>query len=79
MSVNYKWKDDFTGKINENKVKLAYIKKKLGIATKDMAKKLEVSSAFISKLKNPFETTTRLRSLHIYAICFSYNRHSSHL
>jgi len=67
------WKENFRGKIDDNKVKLAYIQKKLNLATKDMAKKLEVSSAFISKLKNPFETTTRLRNLHIYAICFAYN------
>jgi transcriptional regulator with XRE-family HTH domain len=73
MSVNYKWKENFKGKIDDNKLKLAYIQKKLHLATKDMAKKLEVSSAFISKLKNPYETTTRLRSLHIYAICSAYN------
>jgi len=73
MSANDKWKEDFRGKIDDNKLKLAYIKKKLNIATKDMAKKLEVSSAFISKLKSPYETTTRLRSLHIYAICSAYN------
>jgi transcriptional regulator with XRE-family HTH domain len=73
MSANYKWKENFKGKLYDNKVKLAYIQKRLNLATKDMAKRLEVSSAFISKLKNPFDTTTRLRSLHIYAICFSYN------
>jgi len=73
MSTHYKWKEDFKGKLNDNKVKLAYIQKKLNLATKDMAKKLEVSSAFISKLKNPFDTATRLRSLHIYAICSAYN------
>jgi len=73
MSANYKWKEDFSGKIDDNKVKLAYVQKKLKLPTKDIAKKMEVSSAFISKLKNPFETTTRLRSLHIYAFCSVYN------
>jgi hypothetical protein len=73
MSANHKWKEDFRGKIDDNKLKLAYIQKKLNLATKDIAKKLEVSSAFISKLKNPFEINTRLRNVHIYAFCFSYN------
>ena len=73
MSENKRWEEDFKGKIEDNKLKLAYIQKKLNIATKDMAKKLEVSSAFISKLKNPYETTTRFRSLHIYAICLAYS------
>jgi len=73
MSDAYKWKEDFRGTIDDNKVKLAYIQKKLQLATKDIAKKMEVSSAFISKLKNTFETNTRLRNLHIYAFCFGYN------
>jgi len=73
MSANYKWKEDFKGNIDDNKIKLAYIKKKLNLSTKDMAKKLEVSSAFISKLKNPYETATRLRTIHIYGICLAYN------
>ena len=73
MSPNYKWKEDFKGKLEDNKVKLAYVQKKLNLATKDIAKKLEVSSAFISKLKNPFETTTRLRTLHLYAFSVAYN------
>ena len=73
MSPSYKWKEDFKGKLEDNKIKLAYIQKKLNLATKDIAKKLEVSSAFISKLKNPFETTTRLRKLHLYAFSLAYN------
>jgi len=73
MSANNKWKEDFRGKIYDNKLKLAYIQSKMNLATKDIAKKLEVSSAFISKLKNPFETNTRFRNVHIYGFCFAYN------
>lgn len=53
--------------------KLAYVMKKLGLVTKDIAKKLGVSSALISQIKNNYESSNRLRNIHLYAICFAYD------
>jgi len=53
--------------------KLKYIIKKLGLVTKDIAKKLEVTSSLISQLKSEYKTSTPLRNIHIYAFCFAYD------
>jgi len=60
-------------KLESNEEKLAYIIKTLGLVTKDIAKKLGVSSALISQIKNHYESSNRLRNIHLYAICFAYN------
>ena len=60
-------------KIESNEEKLAYVIKTLGLVTKDIAKKLGVSSALISQIKNHYESSNRLRNIHLYAICFAYD------
>lgn len=59
--------------LGSNEEKLAYVIKKLGLITKDIAKKLGVSSALISQIKNNYESSNRLRNIHLYAICFAYD------
>jgi len=59
--------------LDSNEAKLAYILKKLNLATKDIARELEVTSSLISQIKNSYEGSNRLRNIHLYAICFAYN------
>ena len=56
-----------------NKEKLKHIIKKLELTTKDIAKKLQVTSSLISQLKIDYKANTPLRNLHIYAFCFAYD------
>jgi transcriptional regulator with XRE-family HTH domain len=58
-------------KLEYTEEKLVYVTKKLGLKTKDIAKELGISSALVSQIKNYREN--KLRNIHIYAICFSYN------
>jgi len=60
-------------RLESNEEKLAYVIKTLGLVTKDIAKRLGVSSALISQIKNHYESSNRLRNIHLYAICFAYN------
>ena len=53
--------------------RLAYVSIKLGLTTKEIAKKLGVSSALISQIKNYSEASNKLRNIHLYAICFAYD------
>lgn len=59
--------------LGSNEEKLAYVMKKLGLVTKDIAKKLGVTSSLISQIKNTYENSNRLRNIHLYAICFAYD------
>ncbi len=60
-------------KLYNNEDKLAYVIKKLSLVTKEIAKKLGVTSSLISQIKNHYEDSNRLRNIHLYAICFAYN------
>jgi len=62
--------DDNT--LDGNEKKLAYVIKKLGLVTKDIAKSLEVTSGLISRIKSTYEDSTPLRKIHLYAICSLY-------
>ena len=70
--MSYVKKANCREKLESNEVKLAYVLKALNIATKEVAKKLGVSSSLISQIKNHYEESNRLRNIHIYAICFAY-------
>ena len=60
--------------LKRNEGKLAYVIKKRKLVIKDIAKELGVSSALIARIKNYEDhETTKLRKMHIYAICFAYN------
>ena len=60
--------------LKKNEGKLAYIIEKRKLVTKDIAKKLGVTSALIARIKNyEDKETTKLRNMHLYAICFAYN------
>ena len=60
--------------LDKNEGKLAYVIEKLELVTKDIAKKLGVTSALIARIKNHVDQeTTKLRNMHLYAICFAYN------
>jgi len=51
--------------------KLSYLIKTLKLKSKDVAKKLEISTAVMAKLMNP--TYGALKMLHVYAFCRAYN------
>jgi transcriptional regulator with XRE-family HTH domain len=55
----------------DKECKLKYVIKKLKLEVKEIAKKLQVGSSFISKLLNP--GTKKLRQVHLYAFCNAYN------
>ena len=57
----------------EKEEKLKHIIKKLKLTTKEIAKKLEVTSSLISQLKSEYKTSTPLRNIHIYAFCLAYD------
>ena len=60
--------------LKKNEGKLAYVIKKRKLVTKDIAKKLGVTSPLISRIKNYEDNeTTKLRNMHLYAICFAYS------
>ena len=59
--------------LDSNEKKLDYVIRTLNLATKDIAKRLGVSSAFISQLKNNYKESIQLRNIHMYAICFAYD------
>ena len=60
--------------LSKNEGKLAYVIEKRELVTKDIAKKLGVTSALIARIKNHVDQeTTKLRNMHLYAICFAYN------
>jgi len=73
VSASYKGKKQSDDLLDSKELKLAYILKKLHLPTKDVAKELGVSSALISQIKSEYESSNRLRNIHIYAICFAYN------
>ena len=70
--MSYVKKTNCQEKLESNEVKLAYVLKALNITTKEVAKKLGVTSSLISQIKNHYEDSNRLRNIHIYAICFAY-------
>lgn len=53
--------------------KLKHIIEILKLRTKDIAKKLGVTSSLITQLKSDLKGSTPLRNMHIYAICFAYD------
>ena len=55
----------------KNEEKLSYIIQKLDLSTKDIAKKLGVTSALISSIKSIH--TNKLRDIHLYAFSMAYN------
>lgn len=60
--------------LSKNEGKLSYVIDKRGLITKEIAKKLGVTSALIARIKNHIDSeTTKLRNMHIYAICFAYD------
>jgi len=60
-------------KLDSNEVKLGYVLRALNLATKEVARELEVTASLISQIKNHYEDSNRLRNIHLYAICFAYN------
>ena len=57
----------------KNEEKLAYVLKQRKLRTKDIAKKLGVQESLISQIKSYYESSNKLRNIHIYAICFAYS------
>ena len=57
----------------KNEEKLAYVLKQRKLRTKDIAKKLGVQESLISQIKSYYESSNKLRNIHIYAICFAYD------
>ena len=55
----------------KNEEKLTYIIQKLNLSTKEIAKKLGVSSALISSIKSIY--TNKLRDIHLYAFAMAYD------
>ena len=55
----------------KNEEKLTYIIRKLNLSTKEIAKKLGVTSSLISSIKSVH--TNKLRDIHLYAFAMAYN------
>jgi len=54
-----------------NEEKLNYILKRLNLSTKEVAQKLEISTALVSQIQNSFNG--KLRKIHLYAISKVYS------
>ena len=54
-----------------NEEKLHYVLKKLNLTTKEISKKLEISSGLVSQIQNHYNG--KLRKIHLYALSNAYN------